>query len=165
MSYIDDLHTTVNRVAAMLREMREDDAERRPAPEKWSPKEIIGHLIDSACNNHARFVRAQLEEDMIFPSYAQDAWVECQDYQRESWENLVTLWHAYNLHIVHLMRSTPEEELFRARHRHNLDEIGWRAVPREEPATLDRFMHDYVEHLKHHLLAILPPASLEATRL
>jgi hypothetical protein len=161
MSYIDDLRTTVNRVAPLLREISDDQAAQKPAPERWSPKEVIGHLIDSACNNHGRFVRAQLQDDMVFPTYAQDAWIECQSYQSESWNNLITLWHAYNLHIAHLMSAVSDEELMRARARHNVDRIGFQQVPAEQPTTLDHLMRDYVDHLKHHLVALVPLGDVE----
>ena len=157
MNYIEDLRAVVGRAEPLLRGIAEDDAARRPAPEKWSPKEVIGHLIDSACNNHARIVRAQFQDDLVFPGYAQDHWVESQDYRGESWHNLVTLWHAYNLHMAHLMAAVPEGERFRSRDRHRLDEIGWQPVAADEPTTLDHLMSDYVAHLRHHLLSILPP--------
>jgi hypothetical protein len=128
---------------------------RRPGPGKWSPREIIGHLIDSASNNHQRFVRAQFQDDLIFPGYAQDEWVAAQRYQDAAWEDLLTLWRSFNLHIAHVMETVPEEQRLRQRVRHNLDQLAWRPIPREQPATLDYFMGDYVAHLKHHLAKIL----------
>ncbi len=68
-----------------LQAIDETKSARRPAPGKWSPKEIIGHLIDSASNNHQRFVRAQFQDHLIFPGYNQEAWVEAQDYQNSQW--------------------------------------------------------------------------------
>jgi len=54
------------------------------------------------------------------------------------------------------MEATPEEQRLRARIRHNLHELAWQPIPRDEPATLDYFMADYVAHLKHHLNQIIP---------
>lgn len=130
-------------------------SEKRPAPGKWSPKEILGHLIDSASNNHQRFVRAQFTEDLVFPGYAQDDWVRVQRYQEADWGELVGLWRAYNLHLSRIVSAIPDEVLRRQRKRHNLHQLAWRTVPESEPVTLAYFIGDYVGHLEHHLGQIL----------
>jgi len=121
---------------------------------KWNRKQILGHLIDSAGNNHQRFVRAQFTNDLNFPGYEQDSWVEAQQYAQESWENLVQLWTTYNRHLLHLFSVIPEETLTRKRPQHNLDRIAFKLVPANEPATLEYFARDYVDHLRHHLVQI-----------
>lgn len=146
-----DLRRTVEDAAIKLGSIPVEAALLRPAPGKWSPKEIIGHLIDSAGNNHPRFVRAQLQEDLIFPGYEQNDWVQVQEYQSASWPDLVALWKAYNLHIAHVMATASPHERSRMRARHNLHEIAWRTVDQSHPTTLEYFMRDYVGHLKHHL--------------
>jgi hypothetical protein len=76
-----------------------DTAARAPyAPGKWSTKEVVGHLIDSAANNHQRFVRAQWTDDLLCPTYAQDEWVRTQRYQEAPWPDLVELFRTYNRH-------------------------------------------------------------------
>jgi hypothetical protein len=127
----------------------------RPAPGKWSPREIIGHLIDSASNNHRRFVLAQQQDDLVFPGYQQDAWVAAQRYQDAPWEELVSLWRGFNLHLARVMEAAPESERTRPRTRHNLHQIAFRTIPEDQPATLEYFMRDYVDHLEHHLRQIL----------
>jgi hypothetical protein len=151
----EDLRRTVERAAEALLRMTEEEAARRPAPGKWSPKEVVGHLIDSAANNHERFVRAQLQDDLVFPGYDQDAWVRVQRYQEAPWPLLVALWRDFNLHLAHVIEAIPETERLRPRSRHNLDQLAWKPVPADEPATLDYFMRDYVGHLRHHLRQIL----------
>ena len=128
-------------------------AARQPAPGKWSIKEIVGHLIDSACNNHQRFVRAQWTTDLVFPGYEQDLWVTSQRYVDAPWPELVVFWREYNLHLARVMAAIPAHDRERPRHPHNLDQIAT-PVPPDQPATLDYFMRDYVEHLKHHLRQI-----------
>jgi DinB superfamily len=71
----ESLTAIVDRGAAELLKMTDDTASRPRGPGKWSPKQLVGHLIDSAVNNHARFVRAQLQDDLVFPGYDQDGWV------------------------------------------------------------------------------------------
>jgi len=139
----------------------ESAAHERPAPDKWSPSEILGHLVDSAANNHRRFVEAQLREDLVFPGYDQEAWVRVQAHARRPWRELLELWRAYNLHLAHVMDAAPEPERLRPRARHNLAEIGWRASA-VEPGSLERLMGDYVDHLEHHLRQILGPLPVPA---
>lgn len=151
MDYVDDLTTSVRAAWARLVDVPDADAARSPAPGKWSAKQIIGHLIDSASNNHQRFVRARWMDDLVFVGYEQDAWVDAQAYQDAPWRELLDLWLAYNLHLARVMRATPDDVRLRGHLRHNLDRLAFRPVPPEAPATLDYFMRDYVAHLKHHL--------------
>ena len=155
-AFLDDFRQTLDRAAQRLLMFSDADASAHPAPGKWSKKEIIGHLLDSASNNHGRFVRAQLQDDLVFPGYDQDAWVRVQRYQDRRWADLVRAWHAYNYQIANIMEAADREAVMRQRVRHNLHELAWKAVPASEPATLDYFMRDYVDHLKHHLSQAMP---------
>lgn len=114
-------------------------------PAAWTRKQILGHLIDSASNNHHRFVRAQLEGGVTMPGYAQDGWVAVGHYQERLWHDLVGLWTAFNQQLLHIMETTPQERL---------------AIPCKigdgEPVTLEFLMVDYVDHMKHHLAEIQP---------
>jgi hypothetical protein len=110
-------------------------------PGGWCAREVVGHLIDSACNNHRRFVTGLLPQTTRFDGYEQDAWVSHQHYAREPWPDLVTLWAAYNRHLAHLMASTP-------------DAAAARALPAPSGSgevTIAFLMDDYVVHLRHHL--------------
>lgn len=118
---------------------------------KWSAKELIGHLIDSASNNHQRFVRAQFTDDLVFPGYNQDEWVAVQDYQSESWDELINLWKEFNLHIIHLAGNISHDSLTKVRAIHNLDKIAMQTIPAGKPVTLEYFIRDYFFHLRHHL--------------
>ena len=141
---------------SLLLKMGEAEASQKPAPNKWSPKEIIGHLIDSASNNHQRFVRAQFKRDMIFVGYEQEKWVIIQHYQKRSWKELVELWVQYNLQLAHLMIHTPTELRRRPVTEHNLHQIAFKRVEEGETTSLEYFMVDYVAHLEHHLRQIFP---------
>jgi RimJ/RimL family protein N-acetyltransferase len=154
-----------------LLRLDEETASRRPAAGRWSPKEVVGHLIDSASNNHGRFVRAQLQEALDFPGYDQDAWVDAQRYGDAPWDGLVELWRAFNLHLARVMEAVPESERLRPRVDHNLDRIAWQRPAAGAEVTLDAFMADYVGHLEHHLAQIpgervpAPPDRIETERL
>jgi hypothetical protein len=153
--FLDDFRQTIESTAKQLQEMSAEQSELPRAEGKWSPKEIIGHLIDSASNNHQRFVRAQFSDDLIFAGYEQEGWVRVQNYQGELWSELVQLWKLYNQHILHLMSLIPEDTRLKLRYRHNLHQIASDSLTEDEPVTLDWFMRDYVEHMKKHLGQIL----------
>lgn len=152
--FLEDFRQTISSGSADLSQISEADSQLSRATGAWSPKQILGHLIDSAANNHARFVRAQLQDDLVFPGYEQEQWVTLQRYEMEPWTDLINLWRLYNQHLVHLIEHASIEQLTKPRVRHNLNEIAWKTVPVTEPVTLEYFMRDYVAHLKNHLQQI-----------
>src|SRR4051812_1161697 len=87
------LVTSIDDALPQLRAIPESRASASLAPGKWSPKQFIGHLIDSASNNHQRFVRAQEGSPLAFPRYEQKHWVSSQHYDKREWSELVALWH------------------------------------------------------------------------
>lgn len=153
--FLNDFRQTIEAASSQLNLIAPDTSETPRAAGKWSPKEIIGHLIDSASNNHQRFVRAQFTDDLVFAGYEQEGWVRVQNYQGEDWAELVQLWRLYNQHILHLMSLVPEETRMKLRYKHNLQQIASDSLSENEPVTLDWFMRDYVEHMKKHLKQIL----------
>ena len=159
LSVWDELQAALGRATPQLLAISDERAARRPAPGKWSCKEVIGHLIDSASNNHERFVRAQLQDELVFPGYDQDDWIRVQRYQDRAWPELVSLWRELNLHIAHVMQSMSAHDRLRARTHHNLHEIAWKTVPSGEPTTLEYFLRDYVAHMEHHLRQAFATAS------
>lgn len=139
----NDLEAVVSTAAPGLRALGEDRAALKPDAATWSIKEVLGHLIDSAANNHQRFVRAQQGGELVLPGYAQDHWVSAQAYQERSWVEIVQLWEAYNRHLAHVIRAIPAAAL-RVTCR-----IGDNA-----PATLAFIVEDYLTHMRHHLQQI-----------
>lgn len=152
---LDDFRRTIEETSARLLSMTEDESRAPLSEGKWSAKETIGHLIDSAANNHQRFVRAQFKDDLVFEGYAQEEWIRAQNYNGEPWPLLVGLWRHYNLHLAHVMATAPEQVRTAARSRHNFQQIGFAPVSSEEPSTLEHLMLDYIDHLKSHLRQIL----------
>src|SRR5688572_29978513 len=156
MQYFDPIHEgepfartgarlakNVDAAVGPLRAIAEERASTARAPGKWSPKEILGHLIDSATNNHQRFVRAQAGGALRLPGYEQEQWVAAQRYRDRTWRELVELWYAYNRHIAHVIAAIPED---RRETRCNIGD--------SPPVTLTYIALDYVGHIQHHLRQI-----------
>ncbi len=122
---------------------------------QWSPRQILGHLVDSAANNHQRFVHAQCTNDLVFPGYDQEQWVMAQHYQDEDWPALIQLWKSYNDHLAHVIAHIPVDVLQRPRWPHTLDRIAWHTVSADESITLEYLIRDYLGHLNEHVKQIL----------
>lgn len=153
-SFLNDFRETIVTAEKQLLSISEQQSQVSRAEGKWSPKEIIGHLIDSAANNHQRFVRAQCSDELTFFGYEQEEWVRVQGYNQEPWQQLVQLWKHYNLHLLHLMTLVPESARTKPRKLHNLDLIAWQTIAKSDTVTLEYFMRDYVAHMKNHLSQI-----------
>lgn len=141
---IAEFSTAVESVIPSLTTITETASAIRAATGAWSKKEILGHLIDSASNNHQRFVRAQMTDNFSSPGYEQEFWVTVQNYQSEPWATLVEFWQVYNLNLVRVISNIPADKL------HHKLSIGG-----GDPVTLEYVIRDYVGHLKHHLRQIL----------
>ncbi len=107
--------------------------------DKWSLREIVGHLVDSASNNHQRFVRLQFDDLLGFPAYEGEAWLKAQKYNGLDWEALVSLWYGYNRLLLHIIENTDRTVLGNV----------W--VKGEEAITLEFLMSDYYRHLEEHV--------------
>lgn len=149
--FLDDFRNTIVSATARLRNIPETQSAQKNSPDDWSAKETIGHLIDSAANNHQRFVRAQFTDDLVFSGYEQDQWVSSQKYRDESWSEVIQLWSSYNLHLVHVASAIPEAVLTKPRSHHTLDQIAFNLVDKNDSTTLEYLIRDYLDHLRHHL--------------
>ena len=135
-----ELAEIVTSVALELARMDDAQAGVKPSDGAWSKKEIIGHLIDSAANNHQRFVRAQIETSLVFPPYDQEAWVQRQAYRACPWLQLLELWKLYNLHLAWIIRQIPVDALDRDC-----------TIGNDPTVSLGFLIKDYLRHLKLHL--------------
>ena len=138
------LRSVIATVEPQLSRMSHEDIAFKPAPDEWSKKEILGHLIDSAANNHQRFVRAVYKVADQFPAYDQGKWVSIQQHNERPWLSLVDLWAAYNKHLCHVIECIPQAA-----------ESSPCDIGSDDPVTLDFVVKDYLRHLKHHLKDIL----------
>ena len=138
------LAETIERELPSLRTLTEERASMARAPGKWSAKEELGHLIDSAANNHIRFVRGAIEAEFRGPGYSQNDWVRLHGYSNMQWETIINLWFQYNTLLVGLVDRIPEDRL------EALCFIG------TSPAVTLRFViEDYILHMQHHIDQLL----------
>ena len=148
-SIASDLGRTVAQAKPLLMNLDNADTSTSPSEGKWSKKEILGHLLDSASNNHQRFVRATLQSatqgsTFTFPGYDQNPLVELQRFNDVDWNFLVDFWASYNRFLAHVINNLPADA---AKITCN--------IGNNPPATLEWIASDYVAHLKHHLNQVL----------
>jgi len=155
------LARTIERELPNLRALSDERASIARAPGKWSAKEELGHLIDSAANNHIRFVRGALEPEFRGPGYAQDDWVSLHGYSGMRWDAIVDFWFGYNRFLTGLIERIPESQLETRCF-----------VATNDPVTLRFLIADYILHMQHHIDQLLrrevvaqyPRATMEAVR-
>ncbi|MGO9086729.1 MAG: DinB family protein [Candidatus Sulfotelmatobacter sp.] len=136
LSVIDAAEPRLRKISAL-------ESTKPVLPGGWSCKQVLGHLIDSASNNHQRFVRAALQPSLDFPGYDQEGNVRVQSLQEADWPLLVSLWAAYNRYLAHIIAHLPASKL----------ETPCR-IGSHEPASLRFIATDYLTHLVHHLTQI-----------
>lgn len=134
------LRTLLDELPARLKAVSPADAERKPSPAQWSRKEELGHLLDSALNNHRRIVLVQLEEKPALPGYDGEKWVELNAYQRRDWHELIGLWRALNVQLLSAAEAVPDSAWSRTC-----------TIGDSNPLTLKFVFDDYVDHMLHHL--------------
>jgi hypothetical protein len=140
------LRRALERHEPRLRKLDEGASARPRAAGKWSPRQVLGHLADSAVNNYHRLIRAQQGDELHFPPYAQEHWVEAGGYARRGWSDLVDLWLALNRQLAHAMAAVPAER-----------EATRCFIGEGTPVTLGYIARDYVDHLEKHLGQVLDP--------
>ena len=145
----DKLVRVVRSAEAILFQVPEAESSKTVLSGGWSRKQVLGHLIDSASNNHQRFVRAALQTALDFPGYDQDGCVRVQAVEEADWTLLVSLWAGYNRYLAHVIAHLPVSKL------ETLCRIG-----SDEPVTLRFLAEDYLRHLLHHLGQIGATTSL-----
>lgn len=140
---IHELRDVVNDYVKKFNAISDGDFSVKPLPHKWSRKEVVGHLIDSAQNNLRRFICAQYESQPPFIVYQQDFWVSSNQYQSMDRRDIVELWRLMNLRICAVLESMPAENYSRESNTGTLHTLEWLAA-------------DYVKHMKHHINQIIP---------
>jgi len=130
----------VNSAEEILRLVSVEESKAPILAGGWSRRQVMGHLIDSASNNHQRFVRASLADSLEFPAYDQNGWARVQAAEEADWSLLVALWANYNRYLAHVIAHLPAAKL----------EVPCR-IGGSEPVTLQFLAEDYLRHMVHHL--------------
>ncbi|MFW9994356.1 MAG: amino acid racemase [Candidatus Odinarchaeota archaeon] len=135
---LNDFQGTINSFYEKLKQTREEITDIKPDNGSWSLKEIIGHLVDSASNNHQRFLRLHDNDLQNFPSYDGERWVKIQKYNDISWTTLIDLWYSYNCLLIKVVENMDTRSLSNA----------W--IIENDTFTLEWLVKDYFRHLKWH---------------
>ena len=137
-----ELNSIINDFYNKYKGLDNEIASKRPGTDRWTLKEIVGHLIDSASNNHQRFVRLQIADELIFPGYGKDnsKWLEIEKYNELNFSDIILLWKQYNVLIGNIIKGVDESKL----------ENYWIKSDGDK-TTLKYLMIDYVRHIKEHV--------------
>lgn len=139
----ENLLSVIEAAEPRLREITVLESSKPILSGGWSRKQVIAHLIDSASNNHQRFVRAAQQASLDFPGYDQEGNMRVQAPQEADWRLLVSLWVTYNRYLAHIIAHLPASKL----------ETPCR-IGSGDPVTLGFIATDYLTHLVHHLRQI-----------
>jgi hypothetical protein len=129
----------VNSLNDRLAQIPEDITDKKLSEDKWTLKEIIGHLIDSASNNHQRFVRLQTGNLIDFPAYSAEEWVKIQRYTDMKWKDIITLWYSYNCILLKVIEHMNNDSLQNV----------W--VKGDETLSLGHIVNGYYHHIQLHI--------------
>ncbi len=144
---IQELRQIITEYAEKISSIPDAELTNKPLPHKWSKKEVVGHLIDSAQNNLRRFIAAQVASSPPHIVYDQDFWVESNNYAEANKEDIILLWRLINDRICSILAGMPERNYTKlcktGDESSHLRSLAWLAA-------------DYVKHMKHHLNQIIP---------
>ena len=139
---IDQLSKLIADIPERFKQFSAQEIDRKPAPGKWSKKEILGHLCDSCFNNIQRIIRVQYE-DKPFIIYNQDEWVKNQEYQNRDFKEVLALWIALHQQFIHALKNFPESKMESM--------LDWGGE-----VTARFVITDYIDHQMHHFKQIFP---------
>ncbi|MFJ7730669.1 DinB family protein [Lysinibacillus sp. NPDC097231] len=140
-SIIDQLNFWINKVPEEFHQISESKISQRPAPNKWSKKEILGHLCDSAINNLERFIKIQYDhQPFLLTPYDQVLWVQIQGYQELPIGEVLDLWVNLNKKIIRIIENIPYEKL-----------VLQCDLGNNQIKTFKWLIQDYLDHMEHHL--------------
>jgi hypothetical protein len=136
-----DLNNAVAGFYEKYKDISDATASKRPEAKEWSLKEIIGHLINSAANNHQRFIGLQFVNEMRFPEYQEYhlQWIEREQFNKQNYADLLLLWKQYNIFLASLISGIDDKKLVN------------NFVYPDKTLNLRALIEDYVSHLKMHL--------------
>jgi hypothetical protein len=140
----DELYGAITRELPELQQVTEEQSAEILRPDGWTRKQELGHLIDSAANNHLRFVNAAIQDEFRGPTYAQNEWVRLHGYDELPWSSLVHFWFRYNSLLVQVLQRIPAERFEAPCH-----------IGAHHPESLAFVVNSYTLHMQHHIDQIL----------
>lgn len=140
MQSLVQLHGLIDLLPPRLAKLPDDQVQRKPSPSGWSLKQELGHLLDSAANNHQRIVRTQLEDNPAMPGYDGDEWVKLHGYQDRNWSSLIAIWADLNRQLLAAAEAVSDSAWSRTC-----------TIGDSAPLTLKFVFDDYIDHMLHHL--------------
>jgi hypothetical protein len=143
---VNELRSVVEAYSQKFYQISDSDFSAKLNPVKWSKKEVIGHLVDSAQNNLRRFIVGQYDHQPNI-IYQQDFWVQANNYQHAKKDDVIELWRLINNQIAAILTSMPKE---------NYTKICNTGKETPELHTIEWLASDYVRHLKHHINQVIP---------
>ncbi|MDT8067091.1 MAG: DinB family protein [Terriglobia bacterium] len=139
----DDFSARLASAEADLRVITEFEASEPYKPDVWTRKQVLGHLIDSAINNHVRFAVAALDAEYSGPAYHAQGWVAIHDYANMQWSELLELWKAHNALLARVVRQIADDKL-----------AAQCRIGNDPPVTLRYVIEDYLRHMEEHVTEI-----------
>jgi DinB family protein len=158
---LNSWYNNILKIESELSVLNNNLTHKKPAPNKWAANEILGHLIDSAINNHRRFVLMQIQDNLIFDGYNHNKWVELQNYIKRDWQDILDTWVTLNINLIESLEEIKPESWAKEFTNHSLHLIAWQPLPQSQPATMAYLVKDYFGHINHHLKQIYNLVNLE----
>ena len=141
---IDRIQKNIVLLKSIIFDISETDLTFKRAANKWSRKEVLGHLIDSAQYNLKRFNQIQLtSETWTVVPYPQNELVVLNNYQNIPLADLVILWQALNHQVIAVLKNI------------DIDTLENKVIVFEEDKNLRWLIEDYADHMDHHFKQIL----------
>lgn len=156
IQYQNTISAIVNKAFIQIQTISEEEMSHKPAINKWSKREILGHLIDSAYNNHQRFIKAIAQDHLIFEGYNQDAWVKLNNYQSRTTNEVLNLWQQTNLHLCCMLPNLPDTLLLKKTTKHHFHKMCMQLLQEGQASNLAYLIWDYTFHQEYHLKQIIP---------
>jgi hypothetical protein len=125
-------------VAAALRGATDEELDRRPAPGKWTSREIVHHLADSEMTSAIRLRRLIAEDAPMIQGYDQEQFARVLFYDRPIAASLAAFQAARASTVEILERLTPEQ---------------WARVGTHSESgaySVDRWLEIYADHAHDH---------------
>ncbi|HUN90268.1 MAG TPA: DinB family protein [Terriglobales bacterium] len=139
MQVVSSFRIMLQEAPPRLAKISSETAGLHSKPDSWSPKQELGHLLDSAIMNHQRLLRVLREDNPTLPDYDGDFCAAAHQYQARTWQELIETWRTLNSHFLWAIEG--------------VSDAGWQrpCVFGGKPVTLEFLVSDYIRHAQHHL--------------